>query len=39
VATDDPHIPNPIYDSSPSGSEKPASIGLVIDAAGLQYGT
>ncbi|CAL5062832.1 unnamed protein product [Urochloa decumbens] len=31
VVIDDTHIPDPIYDSSPSGSEKPAPIGLVID--------
>ncbi|TVU02796.1 hypothetical protein EJB05_12744, partial [Eragrostis curvula] len=38
VVTDDTHILDPIYDSSPSGSDKPASIGLVIDAAVLQDG-
>ncbi|KAL5198893.1 hypothetical protein ABZP36_002405 [Zizania latifolia] len=35
---DDAHIADPIYDSSPSGSEKPASIGSAIDAALLQEG-
>uniref|UniRef100_A0A0A8YKB4 Uncharacterized protein n=1 Tax=Arundo donax TaxID=35708 RepID=A0A0A8YKB4_ARUDO len=38
VVTDDTHIPDPVYDSSPSGSERPASIGLVIDEAVLQDG-
>uniref|UniRef100_A0A0A9HRD3 Uncharacterized protein n=1 Tax=Arundo donax TaxID=35708 RepID=A0A0A9HRD3_ARUDO len=38
VVTDDTHIPDPVYDSSPSGSEKPASIGLGIDEAVLQDG-
>ncbi|XP_062188850.1 uncharacterized protein LOC133892136 [Phragmites australis] len=38
VVTDDTHISDPVYDSSPSGSEKPASIGLVIDEAVLQNG-
>ncbi|CAL5082898.1 unnamed protein product [Urochloa decumbens] len=38
VVIDDTHIPDPIYDSSPSGSEKPAPIGLVIDEAVLHDG-
>ncbi|TKW34690.1 hypothetical protein SEVIR_2G322200v4 [Setaria viridis] len=36
VVIDDTHIPDPVYDSSPSGSEKPAPIGLVIGEAVLQ---
>ena len=38
VIIDDTHIPDPVYDSSPSGSEKPAPIGLVIDEVVLQDG-
>lgn len=38
VVIDDTHIPDPVYDSSPSGSEKPAPIGLVIGEAVLQDG-
>ncbi|KAF0908635.1 hypothetical protein E2562_026852 [Oryza meyeriana var. granulata] len=35
---DDIPIADPVYDSSPSGSEKPASIGSAIDAGLLQEG-
>lgn len=38
VAIDDTHIPDPVYDSSPSGSERPAPIGLVNDEAVPQDG-
>jgi len=38
VIVDDTHILDPVYDSSPSGSEKPAPIGLVIDEVVLQDG-
>ncbi|CAN6211578.1 unnamed protein product [Urochloa humidicola] len=38
VVIDDTHILDPVYDSSPSGSEKSAPIGLVIDEAILHDG-
>ncbi|WVZ65892.1 LOW QUALITY PROTEIN: hypothetical protein U9M48_015183 [Paspalum notatum var. saurae] len=38
AAIDDTNIPDPVYDSSPSGSERPAPIGLVIDEAVMQDG-
>lgn len=38
VVIDDTHAPDPIYDSSPSGSERPAPIGLVIDGPVLKDG-
>jgi hypothetical protein len=40
VVIDDTHVldPVPVYDSSPSGSERPAPIGLVTDGAVLKDG-
>lgn len=38
VVIDDTHILDPVYDSSPSGSEKPAPIGLVVDGPVLKDG-
>ncbi|CAD6218116.1 unnamed protein product [Miscanthus lutarioriparius] len=38
VVIDDTHVLDPVYDSSPSGSERPAPIGLVTDGPVLKDG-
>lgn len=38
VVVDDTHVVDPVYDSSPSGSERPAPTGLVIDGPVLKDG-